>query len=188
VLCAEDYFNLDSLESESFNMGEKSPEMDRVLEVVGRRLLGRESAEAPYTLAEREGILARHPDMLLSYLDLAIDYAAAWRLDDAERVLRRAAETAGGEIPEILHYLACVHFAARDFATAQELFRRAREAAPMDTALARTWRTVQAAGAMDYQKHGEVAQQLLANLRSSELLYLSGPERQLTTPLSSGDG
>ena len=40
---------------------------------------------------------------------------------------------------------------------------------------------------LDYKKQAEVAMQLLANLRSTELLYLRDGRRQLTTgPLDAG--
>jgi len=188
LLSAEDYFDPTALESDFFNQGEKSPEMDRVLQVVSNRLFGKEQVQAPCTMAEREQILAHHPNMLLSYLDLAISYAGQWRLDEAERVLHRAADKMGGRIPEILHYLACVSFARRDFAAAQRYFHRGLDAAPRDTSLIRNWKTLQAAGRMDYQRQAEVAQQLFANLRSTELLYLPDGTRQLTTaPLSADD-
>jgi tetratricopeptide (TPR) repeat protein len=181
LLRADDYFDPAGLASDFFNLAEKSPEMDRVIRVVGNRLFGKEHVEAPYTTAEREQILARHPDMLLSYLDLAIRYAQEWRLDDAQRVLHRASQAVGSEIAEILHYLACLSFARRDFAASQAYFDRARAAAPQDTSLIRNWQTLQAAGSMDYQKQAEVAMQLLANLCSTELLYLRDGTRQLTT-------
>ncbi|MHC4400956.1 MAG: B12-binding domain-containing radical SAM protein [Planctomycetota bacterium] len=182
LISEEDYFDETALASDSVNLGETSPEMRRVLEVFGRRLLGREQVQAPYTTDERERILARHPDMLLSHLDLALSYALEWRLDDAERVLRGAAEAFGRPIPEIEHYQACIGFARGDVGGASEHFRRAMEAAPNDTSLIRSRQTVEAAGPMDYQKQGEVAMRLLADLRSTELLFLSDGTRQLTVP------
>jgi Flp pilus assembly protein TadD len=117
-----------------------------------------------------------------------ISYAHEWRLADAERVLHRAAERLGSRTPEIMHYLACVSFARRDFAAAQEYFRHALEAAPNDTSLIRNWQAAQAAGTTNYQKQGQVAQRLFANLRSTEFLYLPDGTRQLTmAPTSAGD-
>lgn len=182
LLSAEDYFDPEALRSDFFPLGEKSERMTHVLRVVGGRLFGVDQVQRPYTTAERERILARHPDALLSYTELAICYAREWRLDEAERVLDRAADRWGAQTPEILHYRACLRFAGRDFAGAQACFRRALEAAPNDSSLIRSWNTLQAAGSMSYQKQGQVAQQLLAGLRSTEFLYLSDGTRQLTTP------
>jgi radical SAM superfamily enzyme YgiQ (UPF0313 family) len=184
LLTAEDYFDPSALESDFFPMGEKSARMTHVLQVVGSRLFGIEQPQAPYTTQEREQVLARHPDMLLSYTELAIRYAHEWRLDEAEHVLDRAVEQFGGETPEILHYRACVRFARRDFAAAEAYFHRALEAAPNDTSLIRTWKALQAAGPMGYEEQGQVARQLLANLRSAEFLYLPDGTRQLTMPLA----
>jgi len=185
LLSAEEYFDPSTLRSDFFPMGEKSERMTHVLRVVGSRLFGVDQVQQPYTTAEREQILARHPDMLLSYTELAICYAREWRLDEAERVLDRAADRLGGETPEILHYRACLRFAGRDFAGARACFHRALEAAPNDSSLIHSWNTLQAAGPMSYQKQGQMAQQLLADLRSTEFLYLPDGTRQLTTPPSS---
>ncbi|HUT90079.1 MAG TPA: radical SAM protein [Thermoguttaceae bacterium] len=185
LLSAEEYFDPGALGSDFFPMGEKSERMTHVLRVVGSRLFGIDQVQEPFTTADREQILARHPDMLLSYTELAICYAREWRLDEAERLLDRAADRLGGETPEILHYRACVRFAGRDFPGAQAYFGRALEAAPNDTSLIHSWNTLQAAGPMSYQKQGRVAQQLLADLRSTEFLYLPDGTRQLTMPPAS---
>ena len=182
LLSAEDFFDPGALASDFFPMGEKSERMTHVLRVVGSRLFGVDQVQRPYTTAERERILARHPDVLLSYTELAICYAREWRLDEAERVLGRAADRWGGERAEILHYRACLRFAGRDFAGAHACFRRALAAAPNDSSLIRSWGTLQTAGSLSYQKQGQVAQQLLAGLRSTEFLYLCDGTRQLTLP------
>jgi len=188
LISVEGYFDPGAPERDCFNLGENSARMTHVLNAAGGNLFGTERVQAPYTTAEREEILARHPEMLLSYTDLALSYAQQWRLDDAERVLNRAAETCGGQTPEILHSLACVSFARRDFAAAQGYFHRALEAAPSDSRLVRNWMTIQAAGAMDFQEQGRVAQQLLANLCSPEFIYLPDGTHQLTLPLTSAGG
>jgi len=182
LLSAEEYFDPSTLQSDFFPLGEKSERMTHVLRVVGSRLFGVDQVQRPYTTAEREQILARHPDVLLSYTELAICYAREWRLDEAERVLDRAADRWGGETPEILHYRACLRFAGRDFAGARACFHRALEATPNASSLIHSWNTLQAAGPMSYQKQGQMAQQLLADLRSTEFLYLSDGTRQLTIP------
>jgi anaerobic magnesium-protoporphyrin IX monomethyl ester cyclase len=182
LLSVEDYFDPNALRSDFFNRGEESPEMANVLRLLGRELFAKERVQEPYTTAEREQILARHPDVLLSYTELAISYARQWRLDDAERVLHEAGQRFGPQTPEFLHYLACLRFARRDFAAAHQYFDRALEAAPNDTSLVRNWRTLREAGPMDFQKQGRMAQQLLANLHSTELLYLDDGARQLTMP------
>ncbi|NQT13905.1 MAG: radical SAM protein [Planctomycetes bacterium] len=184
LLSAEDYFNTEALKSDFFNMGERSDEMTHVLEVVGRELFGTEKAQAPFTTVEREQILARHPDALLSYVDLAIHYVQEWRTEDATRVLQSAAQRFGEETPELLHLLACASFAGRDFAAAQHYFHRALEAAPKDSALLRNWQTLRAAGQMNYEMQGRVAAQLFANLRSTDFLSRADGARQLTAPLT----
>jgi Flp pilus assembly protein TadD len=103
-------------------------------------------------------------------------------------VLHRAAERFGGQTPEIIHYLACLSFARRDFAAAQGYFHRALQAAPNDSCLVRNWRTLQAAGTMDYERQGQVAAELFANLCSTEFLYLPDGTRQLTlAPARAGE-
>jgi len=184
LISVEDYFDPGALGRECFNLGENSPRMTHVLNVAGGKLFGNERVQTPYTTGEREQILDRHPDMLLSYTDLATRYAQEWRLDDAERVLRRALERWGEQTPEILHHLACLSFARRDFSAAQGYFHRALEASPQDTSLRRSWVTIQAAGPMDFQEQGQMAQHLLANLRSMEFIYLPDGARQLTLPLT----
>ncbi|MFH1267604.1 MAG: hypothetical protein ABIK89_17940, partial [Planctomycetota bacterium] len=71
-----------------------------------------------------------------------------------------------------------------DFSAAQGYFHRALEASPQDTSLRRSWVTIQAAGPMDFQEQGQMAQHLLANLRSMEFIYLPDGARQLTLPLT----
>lgn len=184
LLSAEDYFDTGSLQSDFFNMGERSDRMTHVLEVVGRELFGAEQVREPFTTAEREQILARHPDVLLSYTDLVIHYVREWRLEEGARVLHRAAERFGDQTPEIIHFLACVSFARQDFAAAQQYFQRAMEVAPRDSVLVRNWQTLRAAGPMDYAKQGQVATRLFANLQSTDFLSRADGVRQLTVPLA----
>jgi anaerobic magnesium-protoporphyrin IX monomethyl ester cyclase len=184
LLGAEDYFDPDKLRGDFFPLCERSAEMEQALAAVARGLLGSEQVQAPYTTADRERILARHPGVLVSYTDLAVAYAHEWRLDEAERVLRRAGERFGAETPEILHALACVAFARRDFAAAEACFRRALSAAPNDASLVRDWQIARASAPAGFDRQGQAAQQLFANLRSMEFLYLDDGARRLVVPLS----
>jgi len=180
ILSVEDYFDEQALKSDLFNLGEKSPQMEHALAAVFASYSGGEKTCAPLSLAEREQILATHPDMLRSYTDLAVQYAREWRLDDAQRVLQSAAERFGQENPELLHHLACLQFARYDFAGARALFVRTLEAAPEDTLVKANLHMLGSAGIVDYQRQAALAARLFDNLRSCEFLYAADGRRELT--------
>jgi hypothetical protein len=179
LVSAEDYFSQTGLGEGFFNMGERSARMENVLRTLAPAT-AREKPHTPYTTAEREQILARHPDLLLSYTDLAIDYAEQWRLDDAERVLQSALEKLGGQAPVILHHLACVAIVRNDMPAAEAYFDRAFAASPRDTSLLLTRQILQAAGPLNYQTQGQLAANLLTNLRSTACFFLPDDARQVT--------
>lgn len=181
-LDVEDYFDEQTPAGEPVNLGERSAAMEALLEQVLSRFGGGERRFAPYSLAEREAILARHADMLRCYTDLAVDYARQWRLDDAERVLQATAERFGRENSEILHHMACVALARFDFAGAQALFARAKAAAPQDTLIKANLGLLAAAGPIDYQQHAALTERLLANLTSVEFLFAADGGRELVVP------
>ena len=164
---AEDYFAQTAPGAFCVHMGENSPGMVRILEQLQDRMGGRPRAYAPYTTVEREQILARHPDMLRSYLDLAVDYCEQRRLDDAEQVLDRAAQAMGRETPQLTHHLACVAFAKGDMAAARDRFQRALHGHPTSRSLRCDVAALSAAGKMNAQQHAAMAAQLFANLRSN---------------------
>ena len=178
-ISVEDYFDRSKMASDFIPLGEDSPEMRQTTEYVIRELGMGEYPHAPFTLAEREETLRRHPDMLRSYTDLAVAYARQWRLDEAQRVLDAAAEVIGGRIPELLHHTACVQFARRDFNGALECFRRALEDAGNDTSMILSQKTIQESGRLDFQKQGEVAMRLLADLQSRQFLFLGDGAREI---------
>ena len=178
-ISADDYFDPSKLTSDFISLGEDSPEMTHVMGQVIRGLGSGEQAHAPFTLSDREEILRRHPEMLRSHTDLALAYAGQWRLDEADQVLAGAAEMAGGQIPELLHYAACMRFARRDFSGAGEYFERALEGAPNDTSVLSSRKTIQEAGPLDFQKQGEVALRLFADLQSSRFLFLGDGAREV---------
>ena len=179
LISAEDYFDRSKLTSDFISLGEVSPEMTHVVGHVIRELGAGEQAHAPFTFAEREEILRRHPEMLRSYTDLALAYAGQWRLDEADRVLAGAAEMMGGRIPELLHYAACMKFARRDFTGAGEYFELALEGAPNDTSVILSRKTIQESGRLDYRNQGEVAMRLFADLQSSQFLFVGDGVREV---------
>ena len=175
LLSVERFFT-DMARSEfSFNMGESSPGMSHLLNQLVGKLGGGDRPYAPYTTVEREQILARHPDMLRSYTDLALDYCGEGRLDDAEGTLHRAAAAAGRETQGFLHHLACVHFAKKDMAAAGRFFERALAAAPEDRYLRRDVAALNAAGTMNAQQQAHMAAWLFSNLRSTDPLVSGQP-------------
>lgn len=184
-ISAEEYFTGDERCGELVNLGEQSPEMQQALAQVTPLMRGYELTHTPYTLADRQQILARHGDMLRSYTDLALDYAIQWRLIEADQVLQEAAKRLGRETPELWHHWACVKFAQQDFAAARDLFHRALEATPNDSQLLANWQMLRDAGPMDYQQHGAMAMRLLETLRALEFLYVPDGARQVMLPLSS---
>jgi len=179
LISEEDYFDRSKLTSDFVSLGEDSPEMTQVMGHVIRKLGADEQAHAPFTLAEREEILRRHPEMLRSYTDLALAYAGQWRLDEADQLLAGAAQMMGGPVPELLHYAACIKFARRDFAGAGEYFERALEGGPNDTSVILSRKTIQEAGGLDYRKQGEVAMRLLTDLQSRQFLFLGDGVREV---------
>ena len=179
LISEEDYFDRSKLTGDFVSLGEDSPEMTQVMGHVIRKLGADEQAHAPFTLAEREEILRRHPDMLRSYTDLALAYAGQWRLDEADQVLAGAAQMMGGQVPELLHYAACIKFARRDFAGAGEYFERVLEGGPNDTSVILSRKTIQEAGRLDYRKQGEVAMRLLTDLQSRQFLFLGDGVREV---------
>lgn len=185
-ISAEDYFTGPDNCGELVYLGEASPEMRQMLAQVTPLMAGNELGYAPYSLAERQAILATHGDMLRSYTDLALDHALQWQLIEADQVLQQAAQCLGRATPELWHHQACVSFARQDFAASQDFFHRALDAASNDTRLLSNWQMLHDAGPMNYQQQGQVAMRLLENLRSPEFLYLADGSRQLTVPLRSG--
>jgi Flp pilus assembly protein TadD len=173
------------MEEETLNLGEQTSEMRQLLGRVLGQFGGGEKAFAPYTLEEREQILADHPEMLRSYTDLAVEYARQWRLDEAERVLHSAVERFGSGNAELLHHMACLRFARYDLIGAKALFDRAAQAAPNDTLIQANLNLLGAAE-IDYQNHQTLAQRLFANLTSTEFLYVVDGKRELTMPCTAG--
>ena len=181
LVSVDDYFDRSELASGFLPLGEDSPEMEHVLATVFRKLGDGEQVHAPYTVDEREEILRRHPDMLRSYTDLVAAYARTWRLDEAEQVLEKAEAAIGAEIPELLHYTACVKYARRDFVAAEQFFDRAWKAAPGDTSIAWNRNTIHGVNRADYLRQGQVAMQLFDHLESTEFLFLEDDAHQIVS-------
>jgi radical SAM superfamily enzyme YgiQ (UPF0313 family) len=181
LVSVEDYFDRSKLACCFLPLGEDSPEMEHVLKTVFQELGDGEQVHAPYTLEEREEILRRHPEMLRSHTDLAAAYARKWRLDEAEQVLEKAGATLGAELPELLHYAACVKYARRDFLAAEQFFDRAWKAAPDDTSIVWNRNTIHGVNRADYLRQGQVTMQLFDHLESTELLFLEDGEHQIVS-------
>ena len=131
------------------------------------------------------GVVRHRP--ISNALHLGRGQVARIGAQEADQVLARAAEMTGGQIPELLHYTACIRFARRDFAGAGEYFDRALEGAPNDTSVILSRKTIQEAGPLDFQKQGEVALRLFADLKSSRFLFLGDGVREVPS-LPPGDG
>lgn len=181
-LTVEDYFEEGSTRLAPTNQGEQSHQMENLLSGVFRLFGGGEKSYTQYSLAEKEHVLCNHPTILRSHTDLAVAYARQHRLHDAETVLAAAAERFGEENAELLHYRACVRFAQFDVLGAKGLFDRAFQASPSDTLIQANLNLLASAGTVDYRNHSKLAEQLLANLTSSEFLYILDGNRKVTMP------
>lgn len=182
VISFETYFDTQALTTNVFNRGEQTDEMEQLLARVFARFGGGEKRFAPYSVAERERILADHPDMLRSYTDLAVEYVRRGRHDEAEGVLRSAVDQFGEENAELLHHLACLQFAHCDLFGAKALFDRAIQAAPEDTLIKANLNLLGTAEWIDDQNHSMLTDQLLGKLCSTEFLYALDGQRELTMP------
>ena len=174
LLSADDYFAGTRREF-FFNRGEDTPGMRELLDHLVATLGGKPRPFAPYSAAELERVLARHPDKLLSYTDLADAYCAEARLDDAAWVLRSAANTLDRESPLLLHRLACVSLARCDVAATQHYFGQAVAADPANRRLHHDLDTLAAAGTLTPKKQARIARRLLERGRSAHALLTGQP-------------
>lgn len=181
-LSVEDYFEEGSARSEPVNLGEQSHHMANLLRGIFRLFGDGEKDYTRHSLGEKEQVLREHPEMLRSHTDLAVAYAREHRLDEAEAVLEAAADRFGQEDAELLHHLACVRFARFDVLGAKALFDRALHACPNDTLIQANVNLLASAEAIDYGNHPILVGQLLANLTSTEFLYILDGKREVTMP------
>ena len=180
-LSAEDYFADTATGAFVFNMGESSPAMVELLNRVMAAMSGSRRPYAPLTAAEREQVLASHPDMLRSHTDLALSYCGEGRLADAERVLREAEAALGRESATVMHHLACVAYGKGDVAGAEACFRRALSSAPNDNGLQRNAALLAAGRDASGEQRATTTAQLLATLCSDDSLV--GGQPLLPMPL-----
>ena len=151
------------------NRGEQSEAMNRILKDLFPKVRDPHRYHRPYTLADRRGILARHPDILLSHLDLAECYCRRQQYDDALSVLHSAATALGPQTPTLLHYLACVNFARKDYRASQHYFNRAASLLPISHALKANVAALNTAGSMSPQQAARMTDTLLANLLANNV-------------------
>ena len=170
------------------NWGERSEAMTRISEGLFPKAKDPNPHRClrPYTMADRQRILARHPEMLLSYLDLAECYCRARQYDDALCVLQSAATAVGRQTPTLLHYLACVNFARRDYRISEHYFNRAVSVSPNNDALKANVAALTAAGSMSPQQAARMTDTLLANLLAKKTVTVGQPGLPAPLPKPAG--
>ena len=181
-LTAGDYFKENPVKLAPVNLGEQSRHMNNLLRGIFRLFGDGEKDYTRYSLEEKEQVLCAHPEMLRSHTDLAVAYARLYRLDEAKAVLEAAADRFGQDDAELLHHLACIRFAQFDVLGAKELFDRALHASPNDTLIQTNVNLLASAETIDQRNHPILTRQLLANLTSTEFLYILDGKREITMP------
>ncbi|MBN2291554.1 MAG: cobalamin-dependent protein [Pirellulales bacterium] len=179
----EEHFFTDHRDQFCMNFSERDPETIAALTKMAKKYHQVEAPFPSFSVAEREQILARHPDILLSYTDLAKSYIQEHRYADAEEVMASATTNLGREPSCYWHYRACIKFAMREISEAVRCFEHARNIAPDDKALIRNINALTAAGTMNPQQHVEVTATLMLNLTNDSIVTAGQPS--LPAPLDS---
>ena len=177
----EENFFTDPRANFLMNFSQRDPETIAAVTAMTKKYHEVESPFPSFSVAEREQILARYPDMLLSYTDLAKSYIQERRYADAEEVMAAATSNLGREPPCYWHYRACIKFAMREIPEAVRCFEHARDIAPADRALMRNINALNAAGTMNPQQHLEAAATLMSNLTNDSIVTAGQPS--LPAPL-----
>lgn len=185
VVSTEEFFT-DPSPHFHINRGEQSEAMNRILGDLFAKAKDANRHRRPYTLDDRRRVLARYPEMLLSYLDLAEWYCRGRQYDDALSVLESAATAVGRQVPRLLHFLACVHFARRDYRTAEQYFNRAVGVSPKSSVLRASAAALNAAGPMNPQQAARMTDTLLENLFAKTTFTVGQPGLPARLPSPSG--
>ncbi len=184
LVATEDFFT-SLLRIFVFNRGEQSDAMGRILEDRFPKVKDPNRYKRPFTLADHRRILARHPEMLLSHLDVAQWHCRLKQYDDALSVLESAA-AAGFQTPTLLHHLACVQFARRDYRASQEYFNRAVSAAPNHRALKANVAALSEAGSMNPKQVAGMNDTLMANALAKHAITVGQPGLPARLPKPTG--